>query len=303
MKNPELEKIIVIGGPTCVGKSDKAVDIALEYGGEVVSADSVQIYRGLDIGSGKITKDEMRGVPHHMIDIIDPYETFTVMDFAERAKKVITDIISRGKLPVVVGGTGFYINALIHGYDCGKAKPDPMLRRQLKLMEERNGKGFLYMLLKKLDPETSLSANDMPRIERKLERLLAPDRDMNEQPAGRDMYDALFVVMDADREKLDEKAARRISAMMDAGLMEEVERLLPYRNFPCMGSVGYKQCLTGLNSHMPRCDIEESMRVAYHGLIKKQQTFFRWIRWDNKIYARNWEMAEADRAIKEFINK
>ncbi len=109
------EKIIAIAGPTCVGKSDYAVDIALRYNGEIVGADSVQIYKYLDIGSGKITKEEMRGVPHYLIGIKEPDEPFTVVDFLSEAKPIISDIISRGKLPVVVGGTGFYINALLHG--------------------------------------------------------------------------------------------------------------------------------------------------------------------------------------------
>ena len=110
------EKIIVIGGPTCIGKSDYAVELALKYNGEVVGADSVQVYKYFDIGSGKITEFEMKGVPHHLISIKDPRESFTVVDFLDEAKRTITDIIQRNKLPIIVGGTGFYINSLLHTY-------------------------------------------------------------------------------------------------------------------------------------------------------------------------------------------
>lgn len=148
-----LNKLIIIVGPTGVGKSDYGVDVALNHNGEIINADSVQIYKGLDIGSGKIKKEEMKGVPHHLLSLIDPSEQFTVVDFSNKAKECIKDIQSRGKLPIVVGGTGFYVNALLHDYDCGDAGPDYELRDRLRKLEEENGEGYLAELLYSLKPD------------------------------------------------------------------------------------------------------------------------------------------------------
>lgn len=297
------EKIVVIGGPTGIGKSAYGVELALRYNGEIISADSIQIYRGLNIGSGKITAEEMRGVPHHMLDIIDPEDEFTVVDFTERAQKLITDIISRGKVPMIVGGTGFYINALLHGYKCGRAKPNKQLRTHLRELEAER-KGTLYEMLLRFNPHTKVRENDMPRIERQLEIYLTPEEDKtDEEPESIDLYDALLIVMNADRKKLDALAAERISKMFDAGLIEEVKGLAPKSKYQCMSSVGYKDVLTGLSCDMTRQEMEESMRASYHGLIKKQQTFFRWIKWDNKVIVYDGDTTDADRAIGEFLKK
>lgn len=300
---PELERIIVVGGPTCIGKSDYGVELALKYNGEIISADSVQIYRGLDIGSGKITKEEMRGIPHHMIDIIDPGEPFTVVDFTTRAKQLITDIISRGKLPIIVGGTGFYINALLHGYKCGKAGPNMKLREHLRKLEAENYKGYLYDMLLRIAPNTTVKANDMQRIERRLEVHFSADDDGkdSDEPESIDMYDALFVFMNADRDDLDQLAAKRITKMFDNGLIDEVERLRKFSRFACMRSVGYKDVVHGLACKMPRSMMEECMRSSYHALIKKQQTFFRWIKWDKKIVTYNGDMTNANNTVDKFL--
>ena len=301
---PALEKIIVIGGPTCIGKSDYGVELALKYHGEIISADSVQIYRGLNIGSGKLTAEEMRGVPHYMIDVVDPEDSFTVVDFTTRARALITDIISRGKLPIVVGGTGFYINALLHGYKCGKAAPNKELRENLRRLEAENYKGYLYDMLLRFNPHTKVKPNDMQRIERQLEIYLSPDaKTSNDEPESIDMYDALLIVMNADRKKLDELAAKRIKKMFDAGLVDEVRGLASKSKYACMSSVGYKDVLLGLSCGMTREETEECMRSSYHGLIKKQQTFFRWIKWDNKVIAYDGDLTEANIAVKNFLKK
>ena len=169
IKPTDKERIIVIGGPTCVGKSDYAVKVALEIGGEVINADSVQIYKGLDIGSGKLTQEEMRGVPHHLMDIVDPSDdSYTVALYIRQAKSTITDIISRGKWPIIVGGTGFYINALLHGYNCGNAGPNHELRRRLEGLEKKYGTGYLFDMLCEIEKDTQIHENDKVRIIRRL---------------------------------------------------------------------------------------------------------------------------------------
>lgn len=297
------ERVIVIGGPTCVGKSEYAVDVALKYGGEVVSADSVQIYRGLDIGSGKITTEEMRGVPHHMLDIVDPSENnFSVAMYIERAKHTITDIIQRGKLPIIVGGTGFYINALLHGYNCGGSGPNYKLRRRLQALQVKHKNNYLYDKLVKITPWTTVHENDLVRIIRQLELLLSPHCDSDDSTAVYcDAYDAVLVIMDADREKLDERAARRIEEMFAAGLMKEVEGLRDYFGNRCMDSVGYREVADGITYGRSEDKIKEDMKISYHRLIKKQQTFFRWLQWKNKVSLYNWERTTADAYIDKFV--
>lgn len=298
----EKEKILVIGGPTGVGKSAYAVDIALKYNGEIISADSVQVYRNLDIGSGKITKEEMRGVPHYMIDIIDPTQNFTVVDFIENARRHITDIISRGKLPIVVGGTGFYINALLHGYSCGNNGPDYVLRDRLLRLEKKYGKGYLYDKLTAIDKNTAVRKNDMPRITRQLELILRPPAaDAEDTPIYTDMYNALLVIMDADRDRLDDIAVKRIDKMFEDGLMREVRGLENFYTCRALLSVGYNDVKEGIINELDDTQIKSMMHLSYHKLIKKQQTFFRWLKWDNKVIVYNWDTAEADKAIKEFV--
>ncbi len=293
-------KTIVIAGPTCVGKSDYAVDIALRYGGEIISADSVQIYRGLDIGSGKITKTEMKGVPHYMLDILDPDEQFTVVDYIERTKEIMTGIRSRGKLPVVVGGTGFYINALLHDYDCGTAGPDYKLRDELRRLENLYGPGYLAELLHILNPEAKVHAQDTTRVIRQLELFYSSRA--RDSGKSTETIDALLVIMDADRELLDEKAALRINKMIDAGFVEEVKSLERYFNTRCMNTVGYKEVKSYIEQDLSLDETVTAIRQSYHGLIKKQQTFFRWIKWDKKTFVYNWNFETANTAIKEYLN-
>ena len=297
------ERILVIGGPTCVGKSDYAVNVALRTGGEIINADSVQIYKKLNIGSGKLTKEEMKGVPHHMMDFVDPSgNRYSVALYIEQAKHTITDIISRGKLPIIVGGTGFYINALLHGYNCGNAGPDYRLRRRLEGLEKKYGSGYLFDMLAEIERNTPIHENDKVRIIRRLELLLSPTYDTDESASVyHDAYNALLVIMDADRTILDKRAARRIDAMFEAGLIDEVKNLSPYYGCRCMESVGYKEVTEGLLTGKSETEIKEDMRQSYHKLIKKQQTFFRWLQWTDKCILYNFDTEEADRRITAFV--
>ena len=300
----DKERIIVIGGPTCVGKSDYAVDVALKYNGEVVGADSVQIYKKLDIGSGKLTKEEMRGIPHHMMDFLQPYDgSYSVALYINDAKRTISDIISRGKMPIVVGGTGFYINALLHGYNCGGAGPNHTLRKRLEGLEAKYGNGHLYEMLREIYPETTLHQNDKVRIIRQLEILLSPAGDSDDSTnVYHDAYNAVLIIMDADREKLDALAAKRIDKMFDAGIMNEVRSLKQYFFCRSMESVGYKEIVNGLYEKKSEYEIKNDMRQAYHKLIKKQQTFFKWLQWTNTTVLYNWDSKVADNKIAEFMS-
>lgn len=299
------ERIIVIGGPTCVKKSDYAVDIALKYNGEVISADSVQLYRKLDIGSGKLTKEEMRGVPHHLMDFLDPEDnSYSVALYIKDAKRTITDIISCGKIPIIVGGSGFYINALIHGFNCGGSGPNHTLRLRLEGLEAKYGKNYLFDMLTRINKDTTLHPNDKVRIIRQLELYLSPTCDNDESASVyHNAYDAVLIIMDADRNKLDEYAEKRINGMFEAGIINEVKGLERYFNCRCMETVGYKEIVNGLLCNKSDEEIKADMLMAYHKLIKKQQTFFRWLQWDNKTILYNWDRTEADKKIAEFMSK
>ena len=296
------EKIIVIGGPTCIGKSDYAVELALKYNGEVVGADSVQVYKYFDIGSGKITEFEMKGVPHHLISIKDPRESFTVVDFLDEAKRTITDIIQRNKLPIIVGGTGFYINSLLHNYNCGPSEPNEFIRERLKNAEKFFGDGYLYDKLKIIEPDTIIKPNDMQRITRRLELYFEDTNFDDFQMQSVEAYDALFIVMDADRDKLDQVAERRIMKMLSNGLRDEVERLEKFADCRCMASVGYAELFVGKRLGYSDEQIIEHIKQSYHTLIKKQQTFFRWLKWNNRVDVYNWDYSESNKAVEEFLS-
>ncbi|MBP5593181.1 MAG: tRNA (adenosine(37)-N6)-dimethylallyltransferase MiaA [Clostridia bacterium] len=296
-----LNKLIIIVGPTGVGKSDYGVDVALNHNGEIINADSVQIYKGLDIGSGKIKKEEMKGVPHHLLSLIDPSEQFTVVDFSNKAKECIKDIQSRGKLPIVVGGTGFYVNALLHDYDCGDAGPDYELRDRLRKLEEENGEGYLAELLYSLKPDSTVEKKDTKRVIRQLELYYSDKKDSS--PKNNDKLDALLIIMDADRKELDKRAEIRIRKMFSAGLVDEVKSLKDYFSCRITDSIGYKEVKLGLENNLSEEEIIDMMKLNYHRLIKKQQTFFRWIKWDNKLIINNWDFSQAEEKIKEFLNE
>ena len=164
-------KLIIIAGPTAVGKSDLGVELALRIGGEIISADSMQVYRHMDIGTAKISRDEMRGVPHHMIDIIEPTENYHVYDFQKRAKIACEEIYSRGKIPIVVGGTGFYIQALLYDIDFSDLGGDDSMRSELQAIADNEGPEALHRILTGLDPDTaaSLHPNNVKRVIRAIE--------------------------------------------------------------------------------------------------------------------------------------
>lgn len=295
------KKIIVIGGPTCVGKSGYAVELARKYNGEIISADSVQIYKCLNIGSGKITKEEMKGIPHHMLDIIGPLDSFTVIDFVEQADKLIDEITSRGKLPIIVGGTGFYIDMLLNGYTAEEVEPNYELRERMHILEELNGKGYLRSFVRALDPNSKLDSADMPRLERQLEIHLSPTADEEEDGPIKEKYDALLIIMDAERSILHEYASKRIAKMLNDGLLDEVRSLYRFRRFKCMTSVGYREAVDGIEMQLSKGEIASMMEDSYHNLIKRQQAYFRWIKCSNKIYLYNHNAKNTNLAVKEFV--
>ena len=280
MKTP----LLIIAGPTATGKSASAVELALRMGGEVISADSMQVYRGMDIGSAKVTREEMRGVPHHLIDCVDPDETWNVVRFKEQASLAVRDIADRGKLPIVCGGTGFYIQALLYDIDFTQMEENAPLRKRLSDMAAEKGPEAVHALLAQRDPASAAAIHpgNVKRVIRALEFIEESGRSIAvhnaEQREKQSAYRSVFFVLTMDRAKLYERIDRRVDIMMQQGLLEEVTRLKDMgiaRDSTAMQGIGYKQIYGFLEGEY---DLEEAVRLIKRDtrhFAKRQLTWFR----------------------------
>ncbi len=270
----ELPKIIVVCGPTATGKSDKAVEIALQKNGEVISADSRQVYRGLDIGSGKITSQEMKGVPHHLLDVADPQDVFSVEDFVRLGEEAITDIISRGKLPIICGGTGFYIDALIYGTQFPSVPPNLALRKQLEHLPIEQ----LQAKLQKLDPEryASLDIYNPVRLVRAIEIATA----LGTVPplTHQNKYDIEFVYLDFPKDILKERIAARLDARLACGMLDEARHLydqgLSYERMKQLG-LEYRYMAMHLCNEITYQEMRDLLVIKIGQYAKRQRVWFK----------------------------
>ena len=291
-------KILVISGPTASGKTALAVELALRYSGEVVSADSMQIYRRMDIGTAKPTREEMRGVPHHMLDVADPEEDFSVARYVELAAACVDDVLARGKLPIVAGGTGLYIDSLLSGRTFARFDPDSPLRRELEEELARRGGAALLEELARVDPDTAarLHPNDGKRIVRALEVYRSTGTTLTEHNAmTRSLpprYDALTLTLAFQRrEDMWARIDRRVDQMMAGGLVDEVRALLdsgvPDR-CTAMQAIGYKEMAAALRGDGDTARAAEEIKLRSRQYAKRQLTWFRrngdarWIRWETR---------------------
>ena len=291
-------KILVVSGPTASGKTALAVELALAHSGEVVSADSMQIYRRMDIGTAKPTRAEMRGVPHHMLDVADPEEDFSVARYVELAARCVDDILARGKLPIVAGGTGLYIDSLLSGRTFARFDPDSPLRRELEEELARRGGAALLEELARVDPDTAarLHPNDGKRIVRALEvyrstgTTLTAHNAMTRSLPPR--YDALTLTLAFQcREDMWDRIDRRVDRMMADGLAEEVRALLdsgvPDR-CTAMQAIGYKEMAAALRGDGDTARAAEEIKLRSRQYAKRQLTWFRrnpdarWLLWDRE---------------------
>ena len=278
------EKVLVIAGPTAVGKTDLSIKLAKELNGEIISTDSMQIYKYMDIGSAKITKEEMCGVPHHMIDVVDTSTTFSVADYKEMAQKCIDDIISRGKLPILTGGTGLYINALTCNMNFTEAENDLKYRSELEELAEKHGNEYIHNMLKDIDPISykEIHYNNRKRVIRALEVYKLTKKPFSSFNAGEEFYngpyDVTYYVLNMDREKLYNRINLRVDMMMDKGLLEECIKLkeMGYNSsVQSMQGIGYKEIFYYLENKISLNEAVEMIKQGSRNYAKRQLTWFR----------------------------
>ena len=276
-----MKTALVVCGATATGKTALAVECAKRLDGEVVSCDALLVYRGLNIGTAKPTRVEMGGIPHHLIDVVEPWEQFSVSDFERLALPVIDDILERGKTPVLCGGTGFYLNALLYKSTFGDTPAAPEIRRKYEKIAEEEGREALHARLRAVDPESAekLHYNDVKRVVRALEIYEATGKkksDQHDEPIPR--FPFLAVAYDYPREVLYERIDRRVDNMLEAGLVAEVEALLASgvpENAQCMQGIGYKEVVEALKNGSVHSTMSDIIKQNTRNYAKRQLTFFK----------------------------
>lgn len=277
------DKLVIIAGPTASGKSGAGIALAKRLSGSIISADSMQVYKGMDIGSAKVTPEEMDGVPHYLIDVLEPKEEWNVVRFQEEARKAVREITDTGRLPFLVGGTGFYIQSLLYDIDFTQMEDSPAYRKELEAREKQKP-GSLYRELAAVDPEETrqVHPNNVKRIIRALEfyhqsgeKISQHNAAEHERPAA---YDAVFFVLTMEREKLYRRIDARVDRMLEQGLVDEVKRLWERgltEHDVSMQGLGYRQILQALDG---KCTLEDAVtriKTQTRHFAKRQLTWFR----------------------------
>ena len=282
--NGRKPPLVIITGPTAVGKSAASVLLAKRIGAEIISADSMQVYRGMDIGTAKITPEEMAGVRHHLIDVLEPEESFDVVRFQTLAREAIRQILSRGKIPVLAGGTGFYIQAVLYDIDFSEEEQDQSLRRELEETAARIGKEAFHDLLKEVDPESAIAipAGNVKRVVRALEYYRKNGKPISahnlEQRQKESVYNSVYFVLTDEREKIYARIDQRVDEMIRNGLPEEVAALRERgctKEMISMQGIGYRQIFDWLDGE---CTLEEAcerVKKETRHFAKRQLTWFR----------------------------
>lgn len=312
MKQP----LIVLTGPTAVGKTSLSIKLAKAIGGEIISADSMQVYRHMDIGSAKITAHEMEGVPHHLIDVLEPDQDFNVVTFQHMAKEALEEIYSHHRIPIIAGGTGFYIQALLYDIDFKENDDESLVRRELEELAAREGEAapaVLHAMLEEIDPESAarIHANNVKRVIRAIEyyRLTGERISVHnqEERIKESPYNFLYYVVNTQRPVLYGRIDRRVDQMMENGLVEEVQALKAmgcHRGQTSMQGLGYKEILDYLDG---RCTLDEAVYILKRDtrhFAKRQLTWFkreRDVRWLNLPDFGNDAASVVERIIEDCV--
>lgn len=279
-----MEPMIVLAGPTAVGKTKLSLALAKAVSGEIISADSMQVYRHMDIGSAKIKPSEMQGIPHHMIDILEPWEPFNVVVFQEKCRECLKGIYDRGHVPIVTGGTGFYIQALLKDIDFTENEENTEYRASLEKLAEEKGAEYLHGMLAAVDPASAevIHANNIKRTIRALEYYHLTgepiSRHNEEEKHKSSAYDSCYFVLNDDRDRLYARIEQRIDEMLEEGLVEEVKRLKElgcHRGMVSMQGLGYKEILAWLEGETTYEEAVEILKRDTRHFAKRQLTWFR----------------------------
>ena len=297
-----MKKVIIIAGPTAVGKSDLAIKLAKKLNTEIVSADSMQIYRKMDIGTAKIKEEEMDGIVHHMIDIVDPCENYSVQNFQNQAYEIFDQIFEKDMVPIVVGGTGLYIDSLVYDYDFLNVKPDYKLRKELEDQYQKYPESLLDQVRDiDVDLYKNINLNDMKKMIRIIEvyKLAGKKINYDRENLNEDIDYKLFVLTD-DREVLYERINKRVDQMIDQGLIDEVKGLLDEgleKNVQSLKAIGYREVIPYLEGQYSKEEMIELIKRNSRRYAKRQLTWFRRNEYSNWIDISKEEFNSADKII------
>ena len=292
-----MENLLIITGPTGIGKTEISLKLANKYKGEIISSDSMQIYKKLDIGTAKVDLDKT-DIPHHMVDILEAHENFSVADFKFKAKEIISDINSRGGLPILVGGTGLYINSIVYNLDFTETKADYEYRDELRKILEEKGSEFLYNKLFNLNKDMAekIHPNNGQRIIRALEILKSGNEKENNFRQENEDYNLIFIGLNMDRERLYERINSRVDKMIELGLVDEVRSLLDEgldKNSQSLKAIGYKEVISYLDGEIEYSEMIDLIKKNSRHYAKRQLT---WFRRDGRI---KWFDRESDSLLEE----
>jgi tRNA dimethylallyltransferase len=283
------EKLFILMGPTAVGKTSVSIELAERLNGEIISADSMQIYKYMDIGTAKISKEEMKGIPHYLLDMIYPDESFTVSNYKESASKYITKLNDKNILPIVVGGTGLYINSLVYNLNFAQVASNDDIRRKLESARIERGNNYLHNLLKDIDKNSAdrISINDTKRIIRALEIYEITGKTMTEYNKNfrlpNEDYDLVMICLNMNREKLYQRINYRVDLMIQSGLIDEVKYILDKgydKNLVSLQGIGYKEIIMYLEN---KCSLDEAIEKIKQGSRNYAKRQLTWFRRDNRI--------------------
>lgn len=279
-----MKPLIILTGPTAVGKTDLSISLAKAVGGEIISADSMQVYRKMNIGTAKITTEEMDGVPHHLIDVLDPAEEFNVFLFKELSKKAMEEIYERGHIPIITGGTGFYIQSVIYDIEFNEEDGDKTYRKELEQLAMEKGNDYLYSMLKEIDPESTkeIHANNVKRVIRALEFYHETGQKISEhnkeQREKTSPYNFAYFVLNDLRENVYDRINKRVDIMVKNGLIQEVQGLINEgytKDLVSMQGLGYKEIIDALNGKTTMEEAIYKIKLETRHFAKRQLTWFR----------------------------
>ena len=305
----KLKPLVILAGATAVGKTDLSIQLAKTINGEIISADSMQVYRGFDIGTAKVKKDEMQGIPHYLIDELDPEEEFNVFEFKKRADQAIREILRKGKIPIIVGGTGFYIQSVLYDIEFSEENPDKSYRHNLENLANEYGPEYLHEMLHKIDPAAAneIHFNNVKRVIRALEFYHETGGQISEHNAQQQKkeaaYNFAYFVLNRERAIIYERIEKRIDQMLDEGLVNEVERLLKQgisKNSLAMQGLGYKEIVQYLDHKISYEEAVDLLKKSTRHFAKRQITWFK--REKETIWMNYEDYSNTDEMMKNIIH-